>query len=56
MKTEREIIKIIVHNEILLKDYQEQVSQSKEGESVDYLLDEIEFINNTLDTLYNLFE
>lgn len=56
MKTEREIIKIIVHNEILLRNYQEKVSQVKEGESVDYLLDEIEFINNTLDTLYNLFE
>ena len=56
MKTEREIIKIIVHKEILLKTYQEKVSQAKEGESVDYLLDEIEFIDNTLDTLYNLFE
>ena len=56
MKTEREIIKIIVRNEILLKTYQEKVGQIKEGESVDYLLDEIEFINNTLDTLYNLFE
>ena len=56
MKTEREIIKIIVNNEMLLKDYQEKVSQSKEGENVDYLLDEIEFVNNTLDTLYNLFE
>ena len=56
MKTEREIIKIIVHNEMLLKGYQEKVSQLKEGESVDYYRDEIEFINNTLDTLYNLFE
>lgn len=56
MKTEREIIKIIVHNEILLKGYQEKVSQIKEGKSVDYLLDAIELINNTLDTLYNLFK
>ena len=56
MKTEREIIKIIVHNEILLRTYQEKVGQIKEGEDVDYLLDEIEFVNNTLDTLYNLFE
>ena len=56
MKTEREIIKIIVHNEMLLKGYQEKVCQIKEGEDVDYLLDEIEFVNNTLDTLYNLFE
>ena len=56
MKTEREIIKIIVHNEVLLKSYQEKVNQSKEGENVDYLLDEIELINNTLNTLYGLFE
>ena len=56
MKTEREIIKIIVHNEMLLSSYQEKVSQAKEGKKVDYYRDEIEFINNTLDTLYNLFE
>ena len=56
MKTEREIIKIIVHNEMLLKKKKKKVGQIKEGEDVDYLLDEIEFVNNTLDTLYNLFE
>ena len=47
---------MIVHNEILLESYQEKLSQVKEDESVDYLLDEIELINNTLDTLYGLFE
>lgn len=56
MKTEREIIKIIVHNEMLFKNYQEKVNQSEEDENVDYLLDEIAFINNTLNTLYGLFE
>lgn len=56
MKTEQQIIKIIVHNEMLLKNYQEKVNQSKEGEDVCCLLDEIELINNTLETLYNLFK
>lgn len=56
MKTEQQIIKIIVHNEMLLKSYQEKVNQSKDGENVDYLLDEIELIDNTLETLYGLFK
>ena len=56
MKTEREIIKIIVQNEMLLKSYQEKVSHLKEGKKLNYYRDEIEFINNILDTLYNLFK
>lgn len=56
MKTEKEIIKIIVYNEMLLKSYQEKVNQSKDGENVDYLLDEIDLIDKILATLYSLFK
>lgn len=56
MKTEQEIIKIIVHNEMLLKSYQEKVEQSKEEFDVNCLLEEIDLINNTLETLYSLFK
>lgn len=56
MKTEQQIIKIIVHNEMLLKSYQEKVNQSKDGENVDYLLDEIDLLEKILATLYSLFK
>ena len=56
MKSEKEVIKLIVNNEMLLKGYQDRVNQSKEDEDVDYLLDEINNINLVLGTLYGLFK
>ncbi len=55
MKTQQEIIKIIVHNERLLRNYKGKVNQAKE-EDVNYLLHEIDLIKSKLETLYDLFK
>ena len=56
MKTEIQIIKMIVHEEMLLKCCHDRINQAAEDEKVDYLRDEILMINNRLDILYKLFE